>query len=175
MARPLLALLGLLALAGVQVGVASGRVATDQHTRFEVTQTHTVVYDTATCRKTQVIKLTAISVQFRRHVRARRVPEAHIRAVQRARRCPDTSKVVDFYKFGDVHPKFGCGGRCGRNVTEAVGFYLGWPYVLNNGEPPFVHIATSVRGRVAKRNGPVLGHICTQIDWIGWIGCQSSG
>jgi hypothetical protein len=167
--------LGLVATILAATQAASAREAIDRHERFGVTQTHTVYYDLATCRQTQVIKLNSIFVKYRREIRARKVVEAHIRAVQWGRRCPDTSKQVLKSKFGDVHPRFGCGGRCGRNTTESLGFHLGWPYVLNNGEPPFVHIATSIRGRIARRDGTVLGHICTQVDWIGWIGCSSSG
>ncbi len=165
------------AAAAVLVGglVSSAGADSRNHTseRFSVTQSHTVYFDLSTCKKTQIIKLNRVSVQFTKSVRARKVPHVHLRTVQRARRCPDTSRVVDKAKFGDVHPVFGCGGRCGANKTEAMGHFLGWPWVLNNGEPPFVLIAASARGRVTSR-GDLLGHICTQIDFIGKIGCTSS-
>ncbi|MGH3006391.1 MAG: hypothetical protein ACRDOS_10950 [Gaiellaceae bacterium] len=172
--KRILTTLGLLAAILAATQAATAREAIDRHERFRVTQTHTVYYSLATCRQTQVIKLNAIFVKYRREIRKRKVAEAHIRAAESGRRCPDTSKVIQKRKTGDVHPRFGCGGRCGRNTTEALGFHLGWPYVLNNGQPPFVHIATSIRGRVTKRNGTVLGHICTQVDWIGTVGCASS-
>src|SRR5918996_4714063 len=112
--------LGLVAAVLVAAQAAPGRKAIDQHERFGVTQTHTVYYDLATCRQTQVIKLNSIFVKYRREIRKRKVVEAHIRAVQWGRRCPDTSKQVLKDKFGDVHPRFGCGGRCGRKETESV-------------------------------------------------------
>lgn len=172
MKRAASALLAGLALAAL-ADVAPAREAIDVHERFGVRQRHTVYYDLTTCKKTQFIRLNGVFVQYRRSVRARKVSEAHIRAVERGRKC-DGVTIVDKHRFGDVHPKFGCGGRCGRDVTEATGFHLGWPYVVNNGDIPFVHIATSIRGRIKTRQGNLLGHICTKVDWIGSIGCTSS-
>jgi len=165
--------LGVFAVVLAATQGVSAREAIDRHERFGVTQTHTVVYSVDTCDQTQVIKLNSIFVRYRRETRARRVAEAHIRAAQTGVRCPSGNRIFK-RKVGDVHPRFGCGGRCGRNVTESAGFHLGWPYVLNNGEPPFVHIATSIRGRITKRDGTILGHICTQVDWVGTVGCASS-
>jgi len=156
----------------VATQVSSAREAIDINERFSVRQKHTVFYSTTTCKDTQFIKLNSIFVQYRRFVRNRKVPFAHIRAVEVGRKCND--ETIFKSRFGDVHPKFGCGGRCGRNVTEALGFHLGWPYSINDGEPPFVHIATSVRGRIKTRGGTLLGHICTQVDWVGRISCTSS-
>lgn len=165
--------LGVFAVVLVATQGVSAREAIDRHERFGVTQTHTVLYSIATCEQTQVIKLNSIFVKYRREARTRKVAEAHIRVAQTGVRCPEGNRIFK-RKVGDVHPRFGCGGRCGRNVTESVGFHLGWPYVLNNGSPPFVHIATSIRGRITKRDGTILGHICTQVDWIGTVGCASS-
>lgn len=163
---------GALVLSASLVGSAGADTRTATNRRFYVTQKHTLNLDFSTCDGAQLVRFNSVSVKYTRSVSNRRVSESHLRTVEKGNRC--SGEHVNLSRFGDVHPVFGCGGRCGANETNSAGHYLGWPYVLNNGESPVVTIAASARGKI-KSGGSLLGYICTEMRFVGNLACTSSG
>src|SRR5688572_22460476 len=123
------------ALVMTNAGAATNQTSTTGE-RFGVKQKLRVDYNLGTCHDTQKIQLVVISTKYTRSVRSREVSVSHVAGVGDGRKC-NGDGFNGSNRTVDVHPKFGCGGRCRRNTTEALGFTTGWPYVLNNGDPPF--------------------------------------
>jgi hypothetical protein len=95
-----------------------------------VTGTLRVYYDTRDCPgDASELRITQVTVKYSRVDGAHReVNPVHLDAWEGSRDC--SNNPVDPSRQANLNPEFGCGGRCGKNVTEEMGFSVSWPWVL---------------------------------------------